>query len=206
MKSEKIGDELMSPEAFWQWFASKAEIIASNPESDEIIDELDRQVKKTWPRLGWEIGPDPSGNWYFALSPNLNRELVGEATDAIHGAPVILGWKFYSARPRKEWGGKFEIEGSNGVMRFDCANWRYILLRHPNGDKELIMIAPETEILEQHDRWQAAAIVIEGLLGEGGFLANVDEFSMESSLDAKLTLQTKPIYELAQAFELPTIR
>ena len=87
MKSGRRSDP-MPAEEFWRWFAAKAPSIASNPENGDLINDLDQQVSLTWPQLAWEIGPDPSGDWYFALSPNLSRDLVKQAKEAIQAAPV----------------------------------------------------------------------------------------------------------------------
>ena len=192
----------MSVEQFWRWFADKADSIASNPENGDIIDDLDQHVSLTWPQLAWEIGPDPSGDWYFALSPNLNRDLIDQAKEAIQTAPKVLGWKFYAARQRKAWDGTFELETDEGIKRLDSSDWRFILLRYHDGEKELVLVAPDAGLLNPDDRWQAAAVVIEGLLGEECLLANVDSFALEAAVDAKLSSQTKPIHLLQKTFGL----
>ncbi len=192
----------MRAKEFWCWFGAKAASIASNPENGDLINDLDQQVSLTWPQLAWEIGPDPSGDWYFALSPNLNRDFVSQAKEAIQAAPKVIGWKFYAARQRKAWDGRFELETEEGIKRLNSADWRFILLRHPDGEKELVLVTPSAGLLNPDDRWQAAAVVIEGLLGEECLLANVDSFALEPAVDAKFSSQVKPIHLLPQTFGL----
>jgi hypothetical protein len=134
--------EHMSVGEFWSWFAANAASIASNPENQELIHFLDGQVFSTWPQLAWEIGPDPSNGWYFALSPNLSRKLADLAKEAIQVAPKISGWKFHAARQRKNWDGNFILETEGGVQHLNSAEWRYVLLRHQDGEWELVLVSP----------------------------------------------------------------
>ncbi len=192
----------MSAEAFWRWFATKADVIAASPEDHTLINELDQHVSLAWSQLSWEIGPDPSGDWYLALSPNLNRELRELAKEAIQLAPSIRGWKFYPARQRKIWDGRFELEVQDGVRHLDSSDWRYVLLRYPDGEQELVLVAPVAQTLAHDERWQAAAVVLEGVLGEDCLIHHVGSFSLEPALDDKLAAQLKPLHLLPQAFGL----
>jgi hypothetical protein len=201
MKSEKKSDAI-SAEAFWRWFTTIADRIAASPEDRSLINNLDEHVSLAWPQLSWEIGPDPSGDWYLALSPNLNREFLAIAEDAIRFAPPIHGWKFYPARPRKIWDGRFEMEVQNGVRHLDPSDWKYVLLRYPDGEQELVLVAPEAQALTSDERWKAAAVVLEGILGEDCLLHHVGSFALEPTLDARLATQSKPLHLLPQTFGL----
>jgi hypothetical protein len=186
-----------SPAAFWQWFATQADRLAATPDDAALIRELDDRVHQTWPLLSWEIGPDPSGEWYLALSPNLNRKLRAPAAEAVQSAPPIPGWHFYPTRPQKAWTGKFELETSSGIVHLDWSNWRYTFVRYPDGETEMILEAPECQPLSPEDRWQAAAIVLEGLLGEEPLLQHPTTFALVPALDAELAAHTKPLHALA---------
>ncbi|MBV6500874.1 MAG: hypothetical protein CJBNEKGG_03362 [Prosthecobacter sp.] len=169
----------MTPEAFWQWFSANADHIAADPNNPDLINVLDQHVLDTWPELAWEIGPDPTGDWYFALSPNLNRALAASAGEAIRNAPSVKGWRLYPVRQRKSWDGRFEFESQGRVLQFDSSGWQYVLLRYPEGDTEVVLTASEAASLTADDRWQAAAIVLEGLLGEACLLEHVNSFALE---------------------------
>jgi hypothetical protein len=192
----------MSPENFWNWFAANATRIAANPSDTRLIKELDQRIFETWPQLAWEIGPDSTGDWYFALSPNINRELAITAQEAIREAPSVSGWKFYPTRQRKTWNGIFEMEAEGRNVAFNSAHWKYVLLRYPDGETEVVFTAPESSSLQPEDRWQAAAIVVEGLLGEQCLLEHVTSFALEPELDERLLAQAKPAHLLPQAFGL----
>lgn len=190
----------MLSEDFWHWFSATANQLAAAPEDAKLLNELDERVLQAWPHLAWEIGPDPAGGWYFALSPNLNRQLADDARNAIDAAPNIEGWKLYAARQRKEWDGRFELQTKQGIRQVNCADWQFLLLRYPNGEQELVLIAAEAESLDEDERWHAAAIVLEGLLGEDCLLTHVKYFTLESALDAKLIPQVRPIHQLPSVF------
>lgn len=192
----------MTPEAFWRWFSLITDDIAANPNNPEFINQLDQRVAAVWPKLAWEIGPDQTGYWYFALSPNLNKALVASARDAIRNAPTISGWRLFSTRQRKVWDGKFEFESQGRVLQLDSSGWQYVLLRYPGGDTEIILSAAEAGPLSAVDRWQAAAIVIEGHLGEACVLEYVNSFGLEPALNERLSAKAKPLHQLPQAFGL----
>lgn len=192
----------MTSEAFWRWFGANADRIAADPNNADVINVFDQHVSDAWPELTWEIGPDPTGDWYFALSPNLNRALAASAREAICNAPSVKGWRFYPARQRKSWDGRFELESRGRVLQFDSSGWQYVLLRYPDGDTEVVLTAAEAGLLPADDRWQAAAIVLEGLLGGACLLEHVNSFALERALDEKLSARTKPLLQLPKAFGL----
>jgi hypothetical protein len=132
----------------------------------------------------------------------MSRDLVIQSRQAIQNAPEILGWKFYATRQRKAWDGRFGLETEHGLKHFDCTDWKFLFLKYPDGEKELVLIAPDADSLNPDDRLQAAAVVIEGLLGEECVLSNVDRFALESTVAARLLAQAIPMRLLPQTFGL----
>jgi hypothetical protein len=200
-KFERPGD-YMTSEKFWHWFSVHASQIAEHPNDTDVITMLDQHVLDTWPELAWEIGPEPTGDWFFALSPNLNGDLAASARHAISCAPTIKGWTFHPTRQRKYWNGRFEFKSLERVLQFDSSLWHYLLLRYPEGDTEVVLFAFEARLLSANERWQAAAIVLEGLLGEACMLDKVNSFALEPAPDDKLSTEVKPLHLLPQAFGL----
>ena len=192
----------MNQNRFWNWFRQNADVITRDYNDDALIKDLDSEVSLSWPALSWEIGPDPSGGWYFALSPNLKREMLKAARAAIGDAPQTPRWKFYATRQRKSWNGRFEVSTSEGRLEIYSSNWRYVLLRYPDGECEIVLIGNEADLLGDTERWQAAAIVVEGMLGEACILDNNLSFALSSTPEPQFVGKEKPVQDLPRAFGL----
>jgi hypothetical protein len=81
----------------------------------------------------------------------------------------LEGWEFYSARRPKEWDYKLCIEraGSEAEpIELDATAWSFVLLEYPDGSREVLLQADTLPKLDADERWQAAAIVLESILGE----------------------------------------
>ena len=184
----------MNPNDFWGWFSAASKIIADNPNNQAVISDLDFRVAQTWPRLSWEIGPDVSAGWYLAISPNLNSDYIEDAKQAISSAPSIQGWRFYPFRPRKKWNCAFEIATPKGPRQINSSDWVFIFLQYKDGHKEIVIAAPEANDMKLDERWQAAAVVLEGLIGEEYLLQNKIDFFLEPSPDARFSSRYQPIH------------
>lgn len=164
---------------FWEWFASISSTIAERIESDRfLVAEIDKRVLMTWPQLAWEIGSDSDGSWYFALSPNLRRDLAKSAKDAVRGAPPLQGWNFYPARQKKNWEGRFELEGSLGTQFYNASTWWIHDDLDARGVRKILLISSDAASMNPQNRWYAAAIVLESIFGEEYLLSEVDEFDL----------------------------
>ena len=192
----------MSGERFWSWFCKNLTAIEHNYNDAAVVDELDKEVSLAWPELSWEIGPDASGGWYFALSPNLDIAKRDMARWAIQTAPRVPGWKFYPARQRKEWSGRFKISTSKGAMEINAGTWEFVLLRYADGETEVFLIGPEALLLSEDERWHAAAVVVEGLLGEAYVLEKKLTFFLSGAPEERFFGRQKPIQYLPKAMGL----
>jgi len=187
-------------EGFWDWFHDNADAIVANYDDEKLIEQLDTKVAMAWPKLSWEMGPDISGDWYFALSPNLDKRNSEIATKAINSAPNIQGWVFYDTRQRKSWSGCFELLTGRGTVKIDSSTWEYVLLRYPDGECEIFLIGDEANLFDEDERWKAAAIVVEGLLGEKIILDNDLSFTLSNAPEPQFRGRQKPIQDLPRAF------
>jgi len=192
--NHKIGD-------FWTWFRANADAIAAHPESPVLLDELDRRVRSLGPDLSWEIGPGISKTWQLAISPNLDRDLRTFARSIVSEAPNLKDWEFHSTRQRKEWDYKIELIGDDGgvAIALDATSWTFVLLRYPAGTREILLKAAGLPVLTDDERWQAAAITLEGILGEEVLLDMVDEFELVENLEPRFAERERPIQELRSA-------
>jgi hypothetical protein len=194
MKSKKILNE------FWIWFADNAKSISSMAHP-ELLETLDEKLRQIDPRLSWEIGPGRHEPWLLAISPNLDKSILNEARKVIAEAPEIPGWELYATRQPKQWDFKFEIDNddSHEPICIDASEWQFVLLRYPDGLREVLLTGPNLPPLTDDQRWQAAAIVLEGVLGEECLLDNVDEFELVLNLEPRFAGKQKPISALKAA-------
>jgi hypothetical protein len=196
MKSEKIS----RIEEFWDWFRSVAATLAANVEAPKLVEELDSRVDNLDPKLSWEIGPGLSEPWQLVISPNLNQDLREEARTIVSYAPSIDGWQFHSAKPPKEWDYTLELETEDGgLVRLDASTWTFVLLRYPDGTHEVLIKGNGVSHLRNDERWQAAAITLENILGEDLFLDRINKFELVDQLEPRFAERQRPIRALHRA-------
>ena len=111
-------------------------------------------------------------------------------------APEVPGWEFYATRQPKQWDYRVELEGEGGTVNLNASNWQFVLLRYPDGFREVLLIAPELPPLSEDQRRQTAAIVLEGILGEEALIEKVDEFQLVYHLEPRFAAKQRSISEL----------
>jgi hypothetical protein len=199
MKSEEIPSEKIR--GFWTWFASVAPILADKPETPYLLSELDKQVAALHSKLSWETGPGLNKPWQLVISPSLDRNMRAVTERIVKMAPEIDSWEFHPARQAKEWNYKFEFCTSNRTfVDIDASEWTFILLRYPDGYTEILLKGfnlPDS--FTQDDRWHAAAIALEGVLGEDLFLRAVDSFELVNRLEDRFHGKDRPITLLRES-------
>lgn len=186
-------------EDFWNWFGGVAVFLADNIEDQSLLQELDRRVRGLDPRLSWEVGPGTTEAWQLVISPNLDPDLRSRAREIISTAPVINGWEFYAARRPKHWDYKLVMERSAGeTLELDASNWTFVLLQYPNGSHEVLLHGNKLPALDAEERWQAAAMVLEGILGEEVLMDVIHDFELVDRLDPQFAEKQKPIQRLRE--------
>lgn len=200
MKSRR---KKMSDARFWQWFSAISDQLASDPENAEILAELDANVTALNQRFSWEIGPGRTAEWCLTISPNLDASLLADTESVIASAPLLRGWEFESTRARKAWDGRFEMERDDGnVLSLDTSDWRYVLLRYPDGAVEIVLQSKQAAGLGTDERWTAAAIVLEGLLGELALIRGISSFDLLEVFEPQLEAKAKPISQLSSSLNV----
>lgn len=165
-----------------------------------LLEELDTKIKRLDPALSWEIVPGGCEPWQLVISPNLNRDLRPRAQDIISLAPIIQGWELHSARRPKDWDYRFSLESSDGrSIQLDVSGWGFVLLRYPDGGQEVLLQGDNLPSLDDDERWQAAAIVLESILGEEVLLDKISEFELVDELEPRFAEKRKPIQRLREA-------
>jgi len=182
---------------FWKRFRSIAPALARRPEDSLLVAELDRQVCNFDSGLSWEIGPGITKDWQLVISPNLNRRLRKLARDIVSRAPVLPNWEFYSARQAKTRSYKFQF-GPDKVP-LDTSHWSFVLLRYPYRAHEVLLKADNLPPLSQDEKRQAAAMVLESILGEDLLMDRVVAFELVNELEPRFLDKQRPIQTLPQA-------
>jgi|SRR5579864_8664681 len=183
---------------FWDWFREIAALLSRDVENPLLLQEVDARVHRLDSTLSWEIGPGSHEPWQFVISPNLDRQLRTKAQEIVSQAPVMHGWEFHSARRPKEWDYKLLMERSEGQppLRLDTSGWGFVVLRYPDGSQEILLQANDLPALSDDERWQAAAITLESILGEDVLLDKVSEFELVEQLESRFAEKRKPIQDL----------
>jgi len=121
--------------------------------------------------------------------------------EIVSQAPVLEGWEFYSARRPKDWDYKFVMERSDGrgSIELDASDWGFVLLQYPDGAREVLLQGNNLPALDDDERWQAAAMTLEGILGEEVILEKINEFELADQLEPRFAAQQRPIQGLREA-------
>jgi hypothetical protein len=199
-KNQEEGEGTRAAE-FGAWFASIAERLAANVEDPALLRELDRRIRSLHDEFSWEVGPGKDTDWRLCVSPSLNPKLYEQTKQLVAAMPKVPHWEFFPARQPKEWSGRFQVNtAKNETLEIDASGWRYVLLRYPDGGHEILLQGSGVACLSDEERWHAAAIVLESLLGEETLLTKNVSFELAESLEPKFAVKAKPIQALDQAF------
>ncbi|HLJ25433.1 MAG TPA: hypothetical protein VKY85_01865 [Candidatus Angelobacter sp.] len=71
-------------------------------------------------------------------------------------------------------------------------------MRYPDGAQELLLRGNNLTSLDDDERWQAAAITLESILGEEVLLEKIDEFELVDQLEPCFAEKRKPIQHLRE--------
>ena len=186
---------------FWSWFRRIASSLARDLENPLVLEDLDTRIHELGSNLSWEVGPGSQEPFQLVISPNLDRELQERAREIISRAPVIQGWEFYSARRPKDWDYKFVMHRAGGrePVQLDASAWGFVLLQYPDGGREVLLQGNTLPLLDDDERWQAAAIALENILGEEVLLDRINQFELVNHLDHRFAGQARPIQLLRKA-------
>jgi hypothetical protein len=197
MKSQTPPRGTSRIDEFWRWFSGIAATLESNLETPALLKELDTRLRNLSPKLSWEIGLGLSKPCQFVISPNLSRDLREEARKIVTRAPFLPSWEFYAVRQRKEW--QYKLELGRQRLPIDASGWTFVLLRYPDGAHEVLLKGKDLPPLSSDERRQAAAIVLESILGEEVVLNRVNEFELVEKLEPQFAEKESPIQRLREA-------
>ncbi len=163
-------------QSFFEWLK---ENIAALATSRDIQIAMTKKIKSLHPDLHWEVGPFSKEEKFFAFSPNLDFNLLPITYMLADKAPKISGWKFLSAKPKKNWKNRVITLRANGsVKKINCDNWRYYLTSF-NDEFFDVNIVPDKNLdLTAEELEYVADLFVEFELGEELYIEAIDRVNI----------------------------
>lgn len=184
-------------QTFWNWFQSVCDKFGSHFQNSEPIVELDSRVASLG-EFGWELGPgfqNPS-NSSFVISPAGDDTLLQQTRRIVAFAPKCQGWEFYAAKQPKQWNRLLELVVNGEPIAIEASDWRYVLLRFPDGTFDMIVRAPNLATLPLDSRESAIDIVLDSEIGEERHIELIKSVQIVDDFDKEVDGKSSPISAL----------
>ncbi len=191
MESIRANDDQIK--ALWTWFSEISVRLAANYEDQQLLGELDTHVCALG-EIAWELGPGTAKACALTLSPDGDPTRLAFTQKAVAMAPNLALWEFYPARQKKEWELQFSIETRDGrILPVDARSWRYCLLEFPKGTCDIVVEQANLAHVDDEDRYAAAVIVLDGILGEAARLLTIEEIEPTEALSTEQSKRANSI-------------
>lgn len=186
---------------FWQWFETIAADLGKDFDDPALLGELDRRVSELGD-VSWEIGPGLVEECALVITPDGSKDQLATSRSIVESAPQIRGWEFHWAKPPKRWEKQFEIESDRGgVIPVDARSWRYVLFRFPDGTFDVILEQSNLAAASEGDRYTAAVVLLDGILGELRRLELIGGIEAVAALPKEQEAKASPIDVLSKHLE-----
>lgn len=202
-------------EEFLAWFAGHAPVLAQAYDQPACIEQIDDQLDRVHPRLGWEIGPLTADSLYFAVSPALDPELVPLARGLLNAGQALMNkhaaeerngpFEFRLGRQRRPWSDVLQLsaQGVVALSEVNLANWQHRVFRVPDSERfDIVFACGEQCPLTEAERDEVASLLASALLGEMLVLETVDQIEVITSFAGERAQRAKPAAWLPYAFGL----
>lgn len=151
---------------FWKWFedhVGEIESAYSRGDCDWMELEISPRVDRMAEGLNWEIGPYFDPDQTFVISPGV-RENLPFTRGVVERAPVLAGWRFVAAKPRKVLNSLAFVVGESSVVADD---WRYRLTSYRSGEfVDIELLVDDGCELPSGEENLFGELVVESLIGE----------------------------------------
>jgi hypothetical protein len=184
-------------QTFWAWFASIADALGADLTNPALLEALDARVRRLGD-LGWELGPGSTAENALALSPDGDRDLLPLTQHVVAMAPTVPRWVFLPARPARPAPFEFTLGAGPDEFAIDATSWRYVLYRFPDHTFDLVLEQANLADATDDERYTAAVILLDALLGEEARLLRVREVEPMVSLPPELQVKASPLTSLAE--------
>ena len=183
---------------FWEWFSEVRHKLEDNFRNNELQAEVSQKVSSLG-KYGWELGPGTEKRFSFVISPNGNADVLKETKEIINHAPLLSEWEFHAATPPKSWNEPvFKIRGSKGEYKIDASKWEYVLFQFPDNTFDIILRAPQIIKLNEKEKYTAAHILLQGILGEEVFIVHIVDIEIVSDFDEEYKNNSTQIIQLKE--------
>jgi hypothetical protein len=185
-------------EAFWRWFGGIAPELGTDLENQSLLDELDERVA----RLGdvsWEVGPGRREVNALVITPDGARNKLDACRHIVTLAPSVPGWEFHCARPPKQWDLQFSLDAEGGgKIEVDARTWRYVLYTLPGNTLDIVLEQNNLRDVTEGDRYTAAVVVLDGILGELKRLDVIKAIEPITTLSEEHSAKASPVDVLVE--------
>lgn len=186
---------------FWAWFASIADELGDDLTNEALHDELDARLARLG-EIAWELGPGSTAENALAISPDGNPALLRLTQRIVAMAPTLPRWEFHSSRPARAESLEFSISTTAGdEIAIDARSWKYVLYRLPNKTFDIVVEQPNLDGATDDDRYTAAIVLLDGLLGEGKRLLRIGDIEPVVALKADEAKKSNIITMLSEQLD-----
>lgn len=189
-------------EEFWEWFVNNEthikEVLADDYHEGRksLVKTMDNQILQ-FGMFTWEMGPEGDKNYYLIISPNGNGELLEKSKEIIALSPGLRNWKFYYARPAKEWDLKFSVfDDFMEEHKVDASGWNFILEKSEGNSNNIIVEAQNLKHLDEETKLTAGNLVVSSLLGEAFKINFIDKVKIVNHFESLQESNRRSIFEL----------
>lgn len=183
---------------FWAWFASIADELGDDFTNQALQDALDARLGR-FGEIAWELGPGSTAENALAVSPDGDPDLLPLTQRIVAMAPTLPGWEFHPARPARAESLEFSIGTSSGdEIAVDAQSWRYVLFKFPDKTFDIVLEQQNLTDVSDDDRYTAAVVLLDALLGEGKRLLRIREVEPVAALNPEQGKKANPITVLPE--------
>jgi len=168
---------------FWEWFNTIGNELLLDTTNTSLISQLDNRVS-TMGRFDWEIGPFNEGEFYFAISPNLDIERLSVTQHIISYAPECERWNFLPSKPIKyDWNGIWKMKNDLGKeIWVDSNDWKYVLYQFDDKDFDIDVLVGDIEG-DMDTCYLAIDIGLTGYLGEEEYMRLIKNIKLVTEFE-----------------------
>jgi hypothetical protein len=137
--------------------------------------ELEKKLQEIDPRIKWEAGPYGDTDAYLAFSPNFHSDLLPVTEELANAMPVVPGWQFFGAKPRKTWSVR-KVRFKDVEYFFN--DWRYRLVMFKGGEFFDVELFTFDDKIDEASRAGLGVFLVSSELGEKLFMRAIDRVNV----------------------------